>query len=141
MKEQLARIREAFEKVSIHSDATASPLCAYPLNEGFKALIELERLAERPEQEPQGAPSCTCGEPGCDSYDGTWPKRSETQGAPKVCFACGAPSGASVACSAECARKVLDASLAELKRREPQGAPTDAQRMGAIFARDWNKAR
>ncbi len=24
---------------------------------------------------------------------------------------------------------------------EPREAPTDAQRMGAIFARDWNKAR
>lgn len=51
MKEQLAKIREGLEKVAIHSDATASPLAAYPLNEAFKALIELERLAE-----PQGAP-------------------------------------------------------------------------------------
>jgi hypothetical protein len=29
--------------------------------------------------------------------------------------------------------------LIRRRHAEPQGAPTDAQHMGAIFARDWNK--
>jgi hypothetical protein len=118
MKEQLARIRTAFEKVSIHSDATAHHLSAYPLNEGFKALIELERmLADRPEQAPcvhsvNSLGHCTrCGARPHDCR----PERAPLS--PGVALATTLPVD-------EADERIVDEMMArQARERVPQGAP------------------